>query len=164
MLLARLSVALSDVGRDGLKTTATEQDCPAARLEPQALVKLKSAAFRPDRVRASEVRGALPELVRVTVWAAEATPSTVLGKTRALGERITLKVPVPVKLMASGGKAPGSVTVRAEGLKTGKAWLERHGNNAVRASCERRGTGSGIDREGAANRQGKCLRGSGLIQ
>jgi hypothetical protein len=49
-LLAKLSVALSDVSRDGLKTTAMEQACPGATLEPQVVVKEKSAAFAPDRV------------------------------------------------------------------------------------------------------------------
>jgi hypothetical protein len=113
-LLARLSVALSDVSRDGLKTTAMEQACPGATLEPQVVVKEKSAEFAPDRVRASEFRGAPPELVRVIVCVAEARPWTVLPKSRVLGERVALGVvPVPVKFTASGGM-PVSVAVSAE--------------------------------------------------
>jgi len=78
------------------------------------VVKEKSAAFAPERVRASEFRGAVPEFVRVIVCAAEATPSTVLPKTRAFGERMALgEVPVPVRLMASGGM-PVSAAVSAE--------------------------------------------------
>jgi hypothetical protein len=88
---------------------------PAATLEPQVLVEVKSAAFAPDKVRTIEVRGALPKLVRVIAWAADATPSAVLPKAGALEERVRLGAgPVPDRLTASGGALPVSVAARAE--------------------------------------------------
>jgi hypothetical protein len=91
-----------------------EQVCPAATVEPQVVVKEKSVAFAPERVGASEFRGAVPEFVRVIVCAPEATPWTVLPKTRALGERVALgEVPVPVRVTDSGGM-PDNVAVSAE--------------------------------------------------
>jgi hypothetical protein len=110
-----VSVALSEPASDGLKTTESEQACPAAAVEPQLLVVVKSAALMPETAMRIEVSGALPGLVRVTVWTPDATPSTVPGKVMLLEERARPGTPtMPMSEIVSGAKLAAGVTVRKE--------------------------------------------------
>jgi hypothetical protein len=80
----------------GLNVTLTVQMLPAATLE-QLLVWLKSPVAATPETAAVVV----PELVTVTVFAAEAEPTSVPGKDRLAGAAFSTgpgAVPVPVRL------------------------------------------------------------------
>lgn len=64
-----VKLAVSLATKLGVKTTFSEQDAEAARLDPQVLeLVLKSAAFVPVNAMPEIASGPLPELVRVTAW------------------------------------------------------------------------------------------------
>jgi hypothetical protein len=83
----------------GLKVTATAQLAPAATLEPQLFVWVKSLALVPESAMLVMLKAALPELVRVRFWAAPVAPTAWPAKVRLEGDRVTAgEVPVPVML------------------------------------------------------------------
>jgi hypothetical protein len=83
----------------GVKVTEIVQLAPAATPVPQLCVSAKSPEAAIDAI----VRGALPELVSFTVWAALVVPSVCEAKVRPVGERVTTgavttgDTPVPLK-------------------------------------------------------------------
>jgi hypothetical protein len=78
-----LPVALSEIVTDamrlplaeGLKVTLIVQAAPAVTLEPQLLVWVKSLALVPETAIEAMLKSAVPELVRVTTWAAPLVPT-----------------------------------------------------------------------------------------
>jgi hypothetical protein len=82
----------------GVNVTEMTQFAPAATLVPQVLVWANS----PDAAMEVIARGAVPELVRVTVWAALVEPSACEANVRFVGESVTegavvtCEIPVPV--------------------------------------------------------------------
>ena len=102
MLAVRLPLAL------GLKLTESVQLAPAASvlgLIGQVFVWPKSAAFVPPSPIAVIVSAALPEFVRVTVWAAPLVPTARDPKPRLVGENDTAGAavtPVPVSVSRWG--------------------------------------------------------------
>lgn len=69
----------------GVKVTEIMQLAPAAILGPQADVSAKS----PEAATAVMLRAAVPEFVRVTVWAALAVPTVSPANVRLAGELVT---------------------------------------------------------------------------
>jgi hypothetical protein len=110
MLAVRLPLAL------GLKLTESVQLPPAASvlgLIGQVFVWPKSAAFVPPSPIAVIVSAALPEFVRVTVWAAPLVPTARDPKPRLVGENDTAGAavtPVPVSVNRCGLPLALSVT------------------------------------------------------
>jgi hypothetical protein len=110
MLAVRLPLAL------GLKLTENVQLPPAASvlgLVGHVFVWPKSAAFVPPSPIAVIVSAALPEFVRVTVWAAPLVPTTRDPKPRLVGENDTAGAavtPVPVSVSRCGLPVALSVT------------------------------------------------------
>jgi hypothetical protein len=124
-----LSVMLSEAARlplaDGVKVTLIVQMAPAATLDPQLLVWAKSLALVPETAMLVTLKAALPELVRVIVWAVLVAPTDWFPKARLVGETLaTRAVPVPERLTFWGLPVALSVMVSeaarlplAEGLK-----------------------------------------------
>jgi hypothetical protein len=97
----------------GWNVTLTVQEAPAAIEEPQPLVWPKSPPAAID----DTVAAALPELVRVTVWAALVAPTVVEPKVSDEGEAARVAEepppdPVPVKETVAGLLAALLTTVR----------------------------------------------------
>src|SRR5579862_266390 len=85
---------------EGLKMTEMEQLEPAATLDPQVLVWVKSLALEPETATLVTLNDALPVLVTFTDWAELAAPTGWLANARELVERLTAQaaaVPVPEK-------------------------------------------------------------------
>ena len=82
----------------GVKVTAIEQVCPAARLDPQLLVSPKSFAFLPLMLKPENARLVLPPFVRRTIEGKLVVPTLRAGNPRDVGERLTT-VAVPDKLI-----------------------------------------------------------------
>jgi len=84
---------------------------PAARVAPQVVVLVKSAALAP--VIASEVieRAMVPALAMVRVWAALAVPVFTLPKAKDVALRVTGEAPEPVN--ATDSARPAAVKVVA---------------------------------------------------
>ena len=85
----------------GVKVTLIVQLAPAAKVEPQVVVRAKSPAFVPVKEVTIEVRLVVPMLLRVTTWAELVVPATWLPKVRLPGARVT-PVPVPVRATVCG--------------------------------------------------------------
>jgi len=83
-------VASCDPRAEGVKTTEITQDAAAARVVEQLLVAENWLLDAPVMFVPMLVSGVPPELVRVTVSAAEETPRAVLGKVRAVVERVSV--------------------------------------------------------------------------
>jgi len=64
------------------------QLAPAAMLEPQLFVSVKSLGSAPVIEMPVMVKVALPVLVNVTVWAEPLAPTVWLAKVRLVGERL----------------------------------------------------------------------------
>lgn len=99
----------------GLKVTEMVQEALAASVVAQLLVRLKAAALAPVRAILLIVSEAFPELVRVTVCAAEAAPTVVAAKVRLAGESVAPGpegVPVPLRATDCGELGAVSVKVR----------------------------------------------------
>ena len=62
---ATVRVAVRAPGAAGLKVTLMLHLAPAATLDPQVLVWVKSLAFEPESAMLVTLKAALPELVRV---------------------------------------------------------------------------------------------------
>ena len=77
----------------GVKVTLIVQPAPAAKVEPQVVVRAKSPAFVPVKEVTIEVRLVVPMLLRVTTWAELVVPATWSLKVKPVGLRVT---PVPV--------------------------------------------------------------------
>ena len=94
------------------------QLAPAASVVPQPLVRKKPDAFVPVSPMLVILRGAVPGLLNVRVWAALVVPMMRLPKANDAGERTTwgagTAVPEPLNGMTATG-IPGlvDVTVRA---------------------------------------------------
>jgi len=87
---------------------------PAATLEPQVLVWVKSLALAPETVMLVTPRAALPVLVTVTDWAELVVPTERLPKARLEGETLAVaEVPVPERLMVWGLPVALSAMLRA---------------------------------------------------
>jgi hypothetical protein len=97
-LFAALSVMVTDPYRVpvavGVKVTEMVQFPPLATLAPHVLVSAKLALATMSVI----FKGEPPMLVKVTDWAVLLVPTTVLGKVRLVGERLTAgpATPVPV--------------------------------------------------------------------
>jgi len=85
----------------GVKVTLIVQLAPAAKVEPQVVVRAKSPAFVPVKEVTIEARLVVPMLLRVTTWAELVVPATWLPKVRLPGARVT-PVPVPVRATVCG--------------------------------------------------------------
>jgi hypothetical protein len=116
-LPAALSVKATAAERDplavGLNVTLILQFAPAATLDPQLLVWLKSLALLPLTAMLDMSKAAPPELVRVMDCAVLAVWKAWLPKVRAADEKLTsgllvrlgvaeLLAPIPERLMAWG--------------------------------------------------------------
>ena len=94
------------------------QLAPTASVVPQPLVREKPEAFVPVSPMLVILRGAVPGLLNVRVWAALVDPTVRLPKANEAGERTACgaatAVPEPLKGMTATG-IPGlvDVTVRA---------------------------------------------------
>ncbi len=88
-LSAMLSDAVRDPAAAGLNVMLIVHDADAATLLPQLLVCENDDASVPVNVMPVIDRPVSPVLARVTVSTALATPSTVEGKDRLAGERLT---------------------------------------------------------------------------
>ena len=97
-----------------MKVTATAQFAPAATLEPQLFVWVKSLALVPESAMLVMLKAALPELVRVRFWAALVAPTARPAKVRLEGDRLTAHdAPVPVMLTVCEPPPALSVIVTA---------------------------------------------------
>ena len=113
-----------------MKVTLIVQMAPAATLDPQLLVWAKSLALVPETAMLVTLKAALPELVRVIVWAVLVAPTDWFPKARLVGETLaTRAVPVPERLTFWGLPVALSVMFNvlvrvpgAEGLKV--TWTE----------------------------------------
>lgn len=85
--------ALLEPATDGVKTTLTVQVEPATSVLLQVEVVAKLDAFVPVSEITNPVRGATPVFRIVTVWAADARPSSCKGNVIALVERLTAEPP-----------------------------------------------------------------------
>src|SRR5664279_6150895 len=65
----------------------------AATLDPQLFVWAKSLALAPETAMPVKLKTALPELVRVMVWAEVAEPTAWLAKARLVGETLVEGAP-----------------------------------------------------------------------
>jgi len=84
---------------EGVKVTLMVQLELAAREAPQLLVWAKSPALEPERAMLVRVKGALPELVRVTACVGLVAPTDWLPKLRLEGETPARALaPVPERL------------------------------------------------------------------
>ena len=79
------------------KVMAILQLPDAARSTPQLVALIaKSPGFVPPMARFVMASGALPELLRVMLWAAVATPILEFPKLSDVGVRVTAATPMPV--------------------------------------------------------------------
>ena len=91
------SVAVREPVRTGVKVTLMEHEVPAASVEPQLFVWVKSPWLAPVMLMPVMVNGPVPALVRLTACAGLAVPVFWLPKERAAGLREAAGVvPVPV--------------------------------------------------------------------
>jgi len=83
----------------GLKVTLIVQFEPAATLDSQVLVWVKSLALVPETVTLVTLKEALPVLVRITDWAELVLPTERLPKATLEGETLAAAaVPAPERL------------------------------------------------------------------
>ena len=88
--LATSSVALNWPAVEGVNVTSTVQDCAAARLVAQvSFCRANRAASAPDRLKPDRPTGSGPELVRVTVCAADVTPNGCPAKSTSSGDIVS---------------------------------------------------------------------------
>ena len=87
---AMLSDAVRDPAEAGVKVMLMVQDAAAARLVPQLLVCENEDALAPVKEKPVMERADLPVFEKVTVFTALATPCTVDGKDKLVGERPTM--------------------------------------------------------------------------
>ncbi len=100
-LSVMVSVPLRAPEAAGVKPTVMVQVEPATSVAPQLLVSEKSPELAlPPIVMLAIVNGPVPELVMVTLCAAAATPTAVLGNVRVVGEAAAegTATPVPVRV------------------------------------------------------------------
>jgi hypothetical protein len=79
----------------GVNVTLMVQFPPAATLDPQVLVWLKSDRFVPVKLKPLMFSAAVPVLLRVTTWAGLEVPTSWVLKVRLLGARETAAAPPP---------------------------------------------------------------------
>jgi hypothetical protein len=103
--------ALRVPAAEGVNTTCTTHDAPAASVAGQPAATPKSLAAAPEKLAPLRVIAAAPVFVTVTDRAVEATPTVAEGNVSADGEPDTLEegggttlpaTPVPVKETVSG--------------------------------------------------------------
>ncbi len=107
-----VNVALLAPAAAGLKFTNTVQELLAATLPPAAQLPpptiANSAGFVPPSVNAEMFSGAVPVLLRVSVWVPLVLPTVVAAKFNTVLETAAMglapPVPVPLKAMAIGVK------------------------------------------------------------
>jgi hypothetical protein len=102
------SVADRDPEAEGANVTLTVQLAPAARVEPQLVVWLKSAALVPVSEIEMPVNEVVPMFVSVTTWAALLVPTFWLPNVRVVGVTFT-PVAVPVRDTVCG--FPGALSL-----------------------------------------------------
>jgi hypothetical protein len=96
-----VSVPLRAPEAAGVKPTVMVQVEPATSVAPQLFVSEKSPELAlPPIVMLAIVNGPVPELVMVALCAVAATPTTVLGNVRVVGEAAAegTATPVPVRV------------------------------------------------------------------
>jgi hypothetical protein len=110
-------VSLSVLGDTGAKTTPATVQLALAASVPQAFSELvKLVMLLPPATTLEICRGALPELVTVTLIAALDVPCNVLGKFTVLDESVTAgpvtggPMPVPVRVTTCG--LPGALSMK----------------------------------------------------
>src|SRR5579859_1705224 len=113
----------------GTNTTLIVQFAPAATDVPQLLVCVKSAAFGCVIVMVPIFNVALPVLVSVNAIGALACPTTVLGKVRLVGEKLTTACP-----KACAAKA-NIKTVNVESSSPDRNFIPSSKNHRGRAVC-----------------------------
>ena len=112
-LSATLKVAERLPVAAGVKTTEMVQFFPAATLEPQVFVWLKSPGLAPVKLMLVTVSAALPLLVSVTTCAVDGLPTAVVVNVMLVGASETngAVVPVPVSAAVCGLPDALSATV-----------------------------------------------------
>jgi hypothetical protein len=103
-------------GPMGVKTSEIVQLAAGTTGAVQLLVKLKSEGFGPPRATDETWRGAVPELMRVSVCTAPDVPCVIVGNEGAAGEKVTpgpAATPVPFRARVCGlpGASSAIVTV-----------------------------------------------------
>src|SRR5260370_38321319 len=87
----------------GLKASEIVQVAAGATGAVKLLVKLKSEGLGPPRATDETWRGAVPELMTVSVCTAPDVPWVIVGNAGAAGEKVTAVVvatPVPLRVRA----------------------------------------------------------------
>jgi hypothetical protein len=97
----------------GVNVTAMAQDALTARLEPQVVVRAKSALLVPVIVLEVSVSAAVPVLVTVTDWLMLDVPTGWLAKVRLVADSVTAGVPVAVPVSATVCGLPAALSVMA---------------------------------------------------
>lgn len=110
-LSMKVTEPLIDPGMDGLKVTETLQVAPAPSVPPQGVVPVPTTAMSPLATKFVMFTGERLLFLTVTVFAAEAVPTSVPLKPRLRGVNVSGDVPppepVPEKLaICVGNEAP----------------------------------------------------------
>jgi hypothetical protein len=92
-LSENVRLALSAPIMLGANVTLAVQLAPAATVEPQVFVWLKSGAFVPVMVMPVIESETVPEFVRATTWAAVLVPTAIVPKATLAGARVATGIP-----------------------------------------------------------------------